>query len=765
MDIDQQAVNFSSKHTNTSLNQTSSVLNLLINEGCTVPFITRYRKEATGGLDEVQIRAIQDSYDQYLEREKRRTYIIDTIGKMEKMTPELLKQIQNCKTINQLEDIYAPYKSKKKTKGVIAKEAGLEPLANILLNSMQKLEEIKNKHLSEFLNPALNINSFEDAVNGACNIIIERMTHTPKIKEQLRIDYWNEAQLVSIKKEKIQDIKDSHKYKDYFNFNEPIKMLKSPKKSHRFLAIKRAMTQKILKVDVAFPEESAIPYICAKFIKQGSALSDLLTNCAQKAYRNYIHPSLDLEIKAELKNCGDESAIDVFGKNLKTLLLSPYLGAKSVLGIDPGVRTGCKIAVIDNTGKFIIDTVIYPHPPQNDISKSAMMIETLLEKFNVIHIAIGNGTYGRETLAFIEKNIKQVKSKEVKATLVSESGASIYSTSELARKEFPDKDPTVRGAISIARRFQDPLAELVKIDPKSIGVGQYQHDVNQSKLKKSLSAVVEGCVNYVGVDLNTASAPLLAYISGVGPTLAKNIVKFREKNGHFKDRQELLKVSRFSAKVFEQSAGFLRIYNGTTPLDSTFIHPEQYHHISLWAKNQNMKLAKLCQEPSIIDQLERDNHFKNLVGAYTHQDIIKALKAPVQDPRVEFKSTEFRKDISQMSDLKEGQWYPGVVTNITQFGAFVDIGIKENGLLHISQISDSFVENALDALNIGQALKVKVISLDFERKRIALSCKSDELPVPKTPRNDKVKSTKTKPQKNKQKKNNPFACLKDLKLK
>ena len=517
------------------------------------------------------------------------------------------------------------------------------------------------------------------------------------------------------------------KYKDYFEFSQKASELKEPKAGHRFLAMRRGMTSKTLKVDVVFPEEVALGLLKKRFFDKGNlgCMADLEI-AAKKAYTNYIHPSLDLELKSELKRVSDETAISVFGINLKNLLLQPYLGPKSVIGVDPGVRSGCKIVIIDNTGKLLGDCVIYPHEPRNQVKESAAILNAIIEQFNVHHIAIGSGTFGRETLTFIQENVKQVKEGIVQATLISEAGASVYSASELAASEFPDKDVTVRGAVSIARRFQDPLAELVKIDPKSIGVGQYQHDVNQARLKKSLEGVVESCVNFVGVDLNTASAPLLAYVSGIGPTLAGNVVKYRETNGGFKSRKDILKIPRFSAKIFEQAAGFLRIYNGEEPLDGTFIHPERYEVLSLWAKKNNTNLKDLIKDKELIAKLERDHDFKTQLGEFTFNDIVKSLKAPSQDPRTEFKSFEYRKDISKIGDLKIGEWYPGLVTNITQFGAFVDIGIKENGLLHVSQISDTFVENAMTALKVGQEVKVQVLEVDFDRGRISLTAKKGE---------------------------------------
>lgn len=769
MALDSQAVIFTAQETAINVKPVMSVLQLLLEEQCTVPFIARYRKEVTGGMDETQIRAIQESYENYIEREKRREFILDAIKKMELLTPDLEKKIKAADSINVLEDLYAPFKSKKKSKGMLAIEAGLEPLANLLLEMTSAKEDLKKIITEKFLNPDKKIKTAEEAFAGAFDIIIERMAHDAETKEILRKDYWTSAVLKSSKRDKAEeDDKDYMKYKDYFEFSQKISELKEAKATHRFLAMRRGMTSKALKVDVDYSEEAALGLLKKRFFNNDKlTFSKELEMASKKAYVNYIHPSLDLEVKSELKKLSDEAAIDVFGINLKNLLLQPYLGPKSVIGVDPGIRTGCKIAIVDNTGKFLGDCVIYPHEPQLKVKESATILEAIIEQFKVHHIAIGNGTFGRETLAFIQENVKAVKDGKVQATMISEAGASVYSASEIAKEEFPDKDVTVRGAISIARRFQDPLAELVKIDPKSIGVGQYQHDVNQARLKKSLEGVVESCVNFVGVDLNTASAPLLSYVSGIGPALATNVVKFRETSGGFKTRQELLKVPRFTAKVFEQAAGFLRIYKGVEPLDATFIHPERYEMLKNWTVKNGTTLDDLISNKETILKLEKDIQFKNEIGEFTFNDIIKSLRAPSQDPRTEFKSFEYRKDISKITDLKIGEWYPGIVTNITQFGAFVDIGIKENGLLHVSQISDSFVENALTALKVGQEVKAQVTEVDYTRGRISLSMKKGaELGAASgTPKSkgDKNAQSKNFGPKQPEFKNNAFSALKNFK--
>ena len=768
MSLEQSAVIFAAQETNINARSVLSVLNLLITEQSTVPFVARYRKEVTGGMDEVQIRAIFESYENYIEREKRREYILDAIKKMEQMTPDLEKKIMSAQTLNQLEDLYAPFKAKKKSKGMIAKEAGLDPLADLIMTGSKNKQQLKDEWGDKFNNSEFKISNFDQAYTMAFDIITEMMAHDPEVKETLRKDYWKDAVITSSKRDKAEtEDKDWMKYKDYFEFSQRAIELKDPKAGHRFLAMRRGMTSKTLKVDVVYSEEAALGLLNQRFFSKANlGCREDLGLASKKAYLNYIHPSLDLEIKSELKKVSDETAISVFGINLKSLLLQPYLGPKSVIGVDPGIRTGCKIVIIDNTGKFLADCVIYPHEPRMQVKESAMILDAIIEQFKVEHIAIGSGTYGRETLSFIQQNVKKVKEGKVNATLISEAGASVYSASDIAREEFPDKDPTVRGSISIARRFQDPLAELVKIDPKSIGVGQYQHDVNQARLKKSLEGVVESCVNFVGVDLNTASAPLLSYVSGIGPTLAQNVIKYREQNGGFKNRKDILKVPRFSAKIFEQAAGFLRIYNGEEPLDGTFIHPERYEVLSQWARKNATLMRDLISNKDLIMKLEKDFSFKEEVGEFTFNDIVKSLKAPSQDPRTEFKSFEYRKDVVKINDLKIGEWYPGLVTNITQFGAFVDIGIKENGLLHVSQISDTFVENAMTALKVGQEIKVQVLEIDFERGRISLTAKKGgEVNHSSTPRNNyPTKSSSPPKMAEANLKNNAFAGLKNLKF-
>ena len=763
MSSSQESASYVASTLSLSLEKTKKVLQLLLEENCTVPFISRYRKEVTGGMDEVQVGSILKEHHDFVEREKRRAYVLQTIKDQGKLTKELEQKILKATSLNIIEDLYAPYKSKKKTKAQVATEAGLAPFAELIKTSKLPLSKILEEHSDKYLSKEKGISTQAEILEGAGAIITEEIAHNSDLKDELRKNFWDTAVLKSQKRKDAEKIPDHEKFKDYFEFEQKITQLKAAKAGHRFLAMRRGMTLKILKVSVSFEQEDALKTITSKtFDLDTLGCFDFLSECIKKSYLTSIYPSLDLEIKSELKLLSDESAINVFGVNLKNLLLSPYLGQKSVMGIDPGIRTGCKVAVIDKNGNFLVDTVIYPHEPRNDIQGSKKAIETCLEKLDIKHIAIGNGTYGRETLEFLKENVSAVKNGKVKAMLVNEDGASIYSASEIAREEFPDKDLTVRGAISIARRFQDPLGELVKIDPKSIGVGQYQHDVSQTKLKKSLGSVVENCVNYVGVDLNTASAPLLSYVSGIGPTLAKNIVEHRSKISGFKSRKELLKVGRFTPKVFEQSAGFLRIYGAKDPLDRTFIHPERYELLEKWCAKKKIAKDELISNGARVSELKADRDFKESVGEFTLEDIAKSLLAPNQDPRTEFVSFEFRTDATGIKDIKKDQYYPGIVTNITQFGAFVDIGIKENGLIHVSQISDKYVENALEVLKVGQQVKARVMDVDLARKRISLSLKS--VGAPQNTQNSQAPK-KARPVPEKQIRNNAFASLKNLKLK
>jgi uncharacterized protein len=766
--MDTQAIEYCEKQTGIKSKQIKTVLELF-EQDCTVPFIARYRKEATGNLDETQIRDIDRSFNDFTEREHRRSYILEALEKQGVLNPDLERSVKKATSLNQLEEIYAPYKSKKKTKAMLAREAGLEPLAEDIYRSDKTLSKIEKAFV-----PTEQIKTWEEALEGAKAIIIERMVLTEGLRDQMAKHYRRFGIIEASKRKDAEKIKDYLKYKDYFEYSETISNLMQSKSSHRFLAIKRGLLQKVLKLQLQV-DPVEIDKIVQKFTGfdiKDHARQIIIRSCSETAWKKYLHPSIEKELFSELKQSADSASIGVFGVNLKNLLLAPYLGSNAVMGIDPGVRTGCKVVVIDDTGKLLLDHVIYPHEPQLKKAESKKDIEQILATLKIQYIAIGNGTYGRETLAFIEDEIDAVKDGTVTATLVSESGASIYSASEVAKEEFPDKDVTVRGAVSIARRFQDPLSELVKIDPKSIGVGQYQHDVNQSKLQRNLKEVVEDCVNYVGVDLNTTSYHLLSYISGIGPKLAKNIVEFREKNGRFKKRTDLLNIARFTEKVFQQSAGFLRIYQGDHPLDSTFVHPERYKDIEAWCDSRSVNVIELLNKSESLEKLAKDNKLKEKIGELTFDDIVKSMGAPGQDPRKIFKSTDFAKGIRSLSDLSVGQWYTGVINNITNFGVFVDIGIKESGLVHISQLANKFVENPLEMVKVGEELKVRVMEVDLERKRLSLTCRTEEHEAAKKsdkPRRDRSKGQRnTGKSKNRAPKipaNSPFAALKNFKVK
>ncbi len=765
-ELDLAAVALTQKALPFKSSQIQAALKLLIEEKCSIPFVARYRKENTHGLEDIELIKTLDTYNDCVDLQKRRDFILKTLNEQNQLDPGLEKNILAAQTLIQLEDLYAPFKSKQKTKAQTAQEQGLEPLSKIIKTTHLDPKALEQEHASTYINPKLKITNFDEALAGASHIIVDEVARNTEVKEHFRQAFWQQAQLTSSLRKDGNKIDTHLKYKDYFEFTQKISELKLSKYSYRYLAIRRGLLEKVLKADITYDKNEALEYIQKKCFPNFNTLgcAELIKKCLSRAYTVYIHSSLSLEIKSELKKLSDEAAISIFGVNLKSLLLQSYLGQKPVLGIDPGIRTGCKLAVIDKNGNFRGDDVIYLHTP-NTSEKAKLILKTLIQKYALTHIAVGNGTFGRETLEFLNQNIDDVSSGKVKAVLVNEDGASIYSASAIAREEFPDKDVTVRGAISIARRFQDPLAELVKIDPKSIGVGQYQHDVNPTKLKHSLAQVVESCVHHVGVDLNTASAPLLSHISGVNSSLAKNIIKLRLKNGGFKNRQELLKVSRFTPKVFEQATGFLRIHGGENPLDSSFIHPESYPMIEQWCSENKISIEDLIQKTELILKFENDNELKTKMGPFTHADVVKGLRSPGQDPRTEFKAFEFYKNIKSMEDLKLGVVYPGIVTNITQFGAFVDIGIKENGLIHISQMANKFVSDPLQILKIGQKVQAKLIDLDIARTRIALSLKSDAQTVSA---NHKKEHQKFKPSNNKPKgkdnSNSPFAALKNLKL-
>lgn len=695
-------------------------------EGATVPFIARYRKEKTNNLDEVEIRQILEAHENYNEVTKRKAFLLKEIGDQGNLTSEIKKRIEVSWDLGELEEIYRPFKKKKKTKATLAREAGLESLAQWLWDLAHDLVkeesgiEVKAK---AYINPAYKINTYDEAIKGAQDILIEKIANDPGLRELVNKNYFEKAKLSS---KAAKGFKPHSKYEMYKEFEESVKSLSESKNSHRYMAMRRGWLEEELTLEFKTDEAALL----STFEKHATTVPDtpvgvLLKNCAKTALQVYIIPSVSNEVHRHLKEASDKDAIRVFAENVRKLLLASPFGPRCVLGVDPGIRTGCKIALVDKGGNFISHTVIQTQGNDAEEKAKALFAE-VIKKIKIDAIAVGNGTAGRQTEVFLRKILKELNS-EIPVVMVNESGASVYSASEVARQEFPDLDITVRGAISIARRLQDPLAELVKIDPKSIGVGQYQHDVNQTFLKKSLDAVVESCVNSVGVDLNTASVQLLEHISGIGPALASNIVDYRKQKGLFSDREELLKVSKFSTKAYEQSAGFLRILNGKFILDSTGIHPERYQAIRDMAHEAGLSLTELVGE-SAKKLLPLRPKWIKLVGEYTFDDILKELEKPGRDPRDPFKVFHFREDIFEVKDLKEGMICPGIITNVTNFGAFVDIGVHQDGLVHISELSYEFVEDPRKIVNPGQQVKVKVLKVDFEKNQISLSLKLEAAP-------------------------------------
>lgn len=683
----------------------------LLNEGSTIPFIARYRKESTGSLDEVEIADIQREGKRLEELNKRKEAILKSIEEQGKLTEELRLKINNTLQLNDLEDLYLPFKRKKKTKASVARENGLEPLALSIYSQENGIipQEIAQSYLNE------NIPDIHAALQGARDIIAEIVSEDINSRNLLRKIY-SETAVVQAKVAKGKE-EEGIKYKDYYEFSEPLS--KCP--SHRILAIRRAEEEGILRVMIVPTDEEMAVYELEKVhVKKNNPAANEVKIAIKDSYERLLSPSIETEFRQLSKEKADAAAIDVFSDNLRQLLLSAPLGQKVVLGIDPGFRTGCKIVVLNASGELLENTTIYPHPPQNDIIGATKTITHLIQKHQIEAIAIGNGTAGRESVDFC-RTIPQ--SHPVSIFSVNEAGASIYSASEAARDEFPDQDLTVRGAISIGRRLMDPLAELVKIDPKSIGVGQYQHDVNQPKLKESLDSVVASCVNSVGVNLNTASKHLLSYISGLGPSLAQNIVKYRTENGPFKARKELKKVPRMGEKAFEQSAGFLRIRNGEHPLDNTAVHPESYPIVEKMAKDLGCSVDELINQSNIRKQIKVNQYVTEKVGIPTLNDIIKELNKPGLDPRGEAKAFSFAEGIHSINDLKTDMVLQGIVNNITNFGAFVDIGIKESGLVHVSQMANRFIKNPAEVVKLNQEVTVRIIEIDYARKRVQLSMK------------------------------------------
>jgi protein Tex len=682
----------------------------LLSEGATIPFISRYRKEMTGQLDEVQIGDIKKSYEKLLEIDQRRETIIAAIEKAEKMTDELKAQLVAAKTLNELEDLYLPYKQKRKTRAVKAKEKGLEPLAKVILQEKNIDIDLKAE---EFLND--EVDSADEALQGARDIIAEYVNESQKSRDAIRRLFDKEAIIhSSMVKGKEED---GAKYRDYFEWNEPLH--KSP--SHRVLAMYRGEKEGFLKLDIAPDKEEALYRLERQYIHANNGCSEQISMAITDSYSRLLKPSIETEYRNLIKEKADNEAINVFAKNLRQLLLGSPLGQKRVLAIDPGFRTGCKVVCLDAQGNLLHNETIYPHPPQSETKMASKKISQLVQSYQIDAIAIGNGTAGRETETFIKRVVKF--DRDVLVFVVSEAGASIYSASAVAREEFPEYDVTVRGAVSIGRRLMDPLAELVKIDPKSIGVGQYQHDVDQNKLQTSLDTVVESCVNSVGVDLNTSSKQLLTYVSGLGPQLAQNIVDYRAENGAFKSRKQLKEVKRMGAKAFEQAAGFLRISNADNPLDNSAVHPESYKVVEKIAKDLGKSVKELMQEKELKKRVRLEKYVDEKVGIPTLKDIVDELEKPGRDPRTKIKIFEFDPNIRSIEDVRPGMVVPGIVTNITNFGAFVDIGVKQDGLVHISHLKNEYVSNPADVVSLHQHVMVKVLEVDVSRKRIQLSMK------------------------------------------
>lgn len=684
----------------------------LLQGGATIPFISRYRKEATGGLDEVQIGDIQTRYEKLCELSKRKETVLSTIEEQGKLTPELKARISACWNATELEDIYLPFKPKRKTRAEAARAKGLEPLALLLM--MQKENNLAAK-VRNFVKG--EVKDEEDALKGARDILAEQISEDERSRNLMRSQFQRQALIQSkvIKGKETEEA--SAKYRDYFDFCEPLKKCSS----HRLLALRRGESEGVLKVTI-FPEDEDMcnERLQRLFVRANNECAHQVEEALTDAYKRLLKPAIETEFAALSKDKADEEAIRVFAENLRQLLLAPPLGQKRVMGIDPGFRTGCKVVCLDAQGTLLHNEAIYPHPPKSEYAQAARKIVKLVEQYKIEAIAIGNGTASRETEQFVTS---QRYDREVQVFVVSEDGASIYSASKTAREEFPDYDVTVRGAVSIGRRLMDPLAELVKIDAKSIGVGQYQHDVDQTKLKASLDQTVESCVNLVGVNVNTASKHLLTYVSGLGPTLAQNIVDYRTENGPFESRRQLLKVPRMGAKAYEQCAGFHRIPQAKNPLDNSAVHPESYPIVEQMAKDLNCTVADLIKDKELRSKIDLKKYVTDTVGLPTLTDILQELDKPGRDPRQKIQVFEFDKNVRNLDDLQEGMELPGIVTNITNFGCFVDIGIKENGLVHVSQLADRFVSNPADVVRIHQHVRVKVMSIDHERKRIQLTMK------------------------------------------
>ncbi len=746
-------VPFTSKDLNISARQVATVAKLFA-EGNTVPFIARYRKETHGNLDEVQIMDIQEKLTYYNTLESRRQTILKSIEEQGLLTDELKKKIEASLSKTELEDLYLPYKPKRRTRAMIAREKGLEPLANLI--SKQGATGDPETEAATFINAEKEVASVEEALAGARDIVAEQIAEMAEVRALIREAYFKTGAITSSSSAKETD--EDSKYKDYFDFSQPIAAIPS----HRYLAIRRGETEGVLRRKLAIdadPQIERMKAICE--INPSSPFFQELEKAILDAYKRLLTTSVEIDISVEMKMKADRSAVEVFAKNLRSLLLAAPYGEKAVIGIDPGLRTGCKCVALDATGKYLDTITIYLSQGAEKEKQAKIALSTFIEKHQPQSIAVGNGTAGRETEAFTKSLLEEMKAK-VSVVSVSEAGASVYSASPIAREEFPDLDLTIRGAISIARRLQDPLAELVKVDPKSIGVGQYQHDVYQQLLKDKLDEVVVSCVNHVGVEINTASAPLLSRVAGIGDSLAKKIIEYRNEHGAFKSRKEVLKVAGLGPRAFEQSAGFLRIHGGTQPLDASAVHPERYKLVEQIADDLGEPLEKLVGSVEIVKQIKISNYVSDAVGELTLKDIVDELKKPGRDPREQFEEVGFREDVMTMNDLKEGMELKGIVTNVTAFGAFVDIGVHQDGLVHISQLSDRFVKDPADVVQAGSRINVRVLEVDMKRKRISLSAKKKQtVAKPSNARKKKPQDQRrdNRPNKPQGFANNPFASL------
>ncbi len=724
--MDSQVFGFLSRRASGISKASAEAVLAMHQEGATVPFMARYRKERTGNLDEVQIRDVIDAVEEWNEIKKRKEFVLKEISTQGNLTDELKLRIEACFDLTELEELYRPYKKKKKSKATIARDAGIGPFADWLWalgHGELKDETTLEVKAKDFINPTQGFAMYEEVLQGAQNIIVEKISNVPELRQIVRDELSLRGKVVS---SKTAQFKPHSKYQMYAEFSEAVKSLGSPKATHRYLALRRGWQEGELKVSIEGDTDALLKaFENFALTTDANQAAPFLRLCAKQALMVHVIPSITNEIHAQLKENADRDAIKVFAENVRRVLMSSPFGPRVVLGVDPGIRTGCKIALIDKGGNFISHTVVQISG-ENAQENAKKLFEEVVRQIKIESIAVGNGTGGREAETFFRNLMKELGAN-VPVVMVSESGASIYSASDVAREEFPELDLTVRGAISIARRLQDPLAELVKVEPKSIGVGQYQHDVSQPKLKKSLHEVVESCVNQVGVDLNTASTSLLQYVSGIGPAIAKNIVEFRKTNGLFKERDELLKVPQFSSKVFELAAGFLRIPDGKVVLDRTGIHPERYSAIREMAQDVGLNVAQLVGEGANKLKAAREKWTK-LVGDYTFDDIVKELEKPGRDPRDLFKVFQYRDDIHEVKDLKAGLICPGLVTNVTNFGAFVDIGVHQDGLVHISELSDQFVDDPRKVVNPGDQVQVRVLAVDTEKNQISLSMKLEDRP-------------------------------------